>query len=295
MSTNRVPAPVGVVIFLLWTGAAYFGAIGGETTRWLAGPFVVAFILVILITILVDKATVGSSQLRVVHSGPGACAPSPMLSGRDPEEGSREMTLAPSEVVYLEGDRFAPAGGVFSGYRLPGGASVSKRELAQQLYAAAFLAAEQAGTLTLAVRPKRTLLGLRTVQALYADPTGRTNPHPHNSLERYLPRLALRQNEVWRILHELLHECADPYAEAVHLVGTTLADRGLLEVNRSKLLGVFTRTEIHLPERTESLAAGRVSEVQTLLFECQQARPDLWRMLITDIAKGISSRQQQTD
>jgi hypothetical protein len=296
IGTDRVPGPVAVVLVLLFMGFAYFGFIGGETTRWLMLLcFAVAFILIVIVS-LVDKATAGAGPSMVVHSGAGAGSWTPGMSDHRSEEAPREVVLTPSEIVYLEGDRFAPPGGTFSGYRLAGsGASVSKRELAQQVYAAAFLAAEKAGALHLAVRPKQTLLGLRTVQALYADPTDRTGPCPQHSLERCLPSLAWSQNEVWRILHDLIPESADPYAQAVHLVGSDLADRGLLEVSRSKRLGVFTKTEVHLPERTKSLAAGRVSEVQSLLHECRQARPELWEMLIANIDKGIRSRQQQQD
>jgi hypothetical protein len=50
-----------------------------------------------------------------------------------------------------------------------------------------------------------------------------------------------------------------------------------------------------VPERTAALAAARVSEVQSLLRECQETRPALWTMLIDNIAKGISSREQQND
>ena len=261
-----------------------------------ATPCIPAFILIILITIVVDKATVGAGQLTPSHPAPGVAAPSPALSGLEFDKAASEAVLTPSEVVYLAGDRFVSPGGTFSGYRLAGSdVSVSKQELAQQVYAAAFLAAEKAGALHLAIRPKQTLLGLRTVQALYAEPTGRMSPYPFNSLESHLLPLCSGPNEVRRVFHDLIPECADPFARADHLVGEKLADRGLLEVSRAKHHRVFSKTVVRVPERTATVAAGRVSEVQSLLRECQETRTALWTMLIDSISKGISSRQQQND
>jgi hypothetical protein len=59
------------------------------------------------------------------------------------------------------------------------------------------------------------------------------------------------------------------------------------------LLWLFTKTEVHLPGQTAALAAGRVGEVQSLLQDCRRERPELWWMLIANIDKGISSRQQR--
>jgi hypothetical protein len=283
-----------LALFLFAVG--FYCAIRGEPIPPLRIlGFLVAVILIIVASLL-EKATEGADHLAIARSPAGATIPSPALSGLEVEKNTVAVVLTPSEVVYLAGDRFVTPGGAFSGYRLAGsGISVSKRALAEQVYAAAFLAAEKAGAFHLAVRPKKTLQGLRTVQALYADSTGRTSPYPFNSLESRLLSLSSGPNEVQRILHDLIPKSADPFARANHLVGSYLADRGLLQVSRTKNLLVFTNTEVHLPERTAALFAGRVGEVQSLFSESQEARPELWKKLIDDISKGISSRQDQDD
>jgi hypothetical protein len=284
-----------VLLILFLLAAGIYCSYRGDTPLWIACSFA-ASILMVWAYSLLQKATVGADQLTTAHSPEGALAGCPTQPGASPEEPTREMILTPSEVVYLSGNRFVPPGAPLAGYRLVGsGVSISKRELAEQVYAAAFLAAEKAGVLHFAISPKKTLLGLRTVQALYADPTGRTSPYPFNSLESRLLSLGSGPNEVQRILHDLIPESADPFAQANHLVGSYLADRGLLRVSRSKELLVFTKTEVQLPARMAELATDRVNEVKSLLSECQEARPELWKKLIDDISKGISSRQYQDD
>src|SRR5512135_3159717 len=116
--------------------------------------------------------------------------------------------LTPSELVYLNGEKFAQKAGVFNKIKLMHvDLSVNDAQLVQMTVAAAFLANEQAGTLRLELRSKKALFGLTSVQALYAEPGAAQRQWPPDTLEAVLPPYAERfkaeknTNEVYSILY----------------------------------------------------------------------------------------------
>ena len=231
----------------------------------------------------------------------GAERPSPALTGRPAIAATGKAGLTPSEVVYLSGASFVAAGNLLTGYTLPGSdVRVKKDDLSARVLAAAFLALEIAGELSLAVRSRKTLLG--TAQDLYADPAGlppgTPGSYPDESLETSLLFLAERQcadggkNEVWRIVHRLIPECIDPATSFLDQVRAYLAERGLLQVTRTTKFGLLRKTKFEVPESTARLAAERVGEVQALFDACQEARPDVWEKLLQDIGKGIANSRK---
>ncbi len=206
--------------------------------------------------------------------------------------------LSPSDVVFLARDRFAPPGGRLSYYRSAGiEIKVSVPELAQTAYAAAFLAAEKAGLLSLNLRSKKAMLGLRTVEAIYADPAGGQSPFGTEALESRLQEKALalsgkKQQEVWRVVHSLWSsDSANPSGDALGQILDGLAARGVLETTSTKRLKVFTVVEHSEPEAVLSLAAERAGDVEGLLENCRTARPDIWKRLVDDVDKGIRKHE----
>lgn len=206
--------------------------------------------------------------------------------------------LSPSDVVFLARDRFAAPGGRLNYYKSAGiEIKVSVPELAQQAYAAAFLAAEQAGLLSLNLRSKKAMLGLRTVEAIYANPAGGQSLFGAEALESRVQQNALslsgkKQHEVWRVVHSLWSsDSANPSGDALGQIQNGLAARGILESTSTKRLKVFTVVEHSEPEAVLALAAERAGEVEALLEHCRTARPDIWKRLIDDVAKGIRKHE----
>jgi hypothetical protein len=62
-------------------------------------------------------------------------------------------------------------------------ASVSTSQLGLAILCAAFLGSEQRGAVTLEVRPKKAMLGLRKVNGLFADPKPGVAQWPSSSIE----------------------------------------------------------------------------------------------------------------
>ena len=206
------------------------------------------------------------------------------------EPPSPQSRLTPSEVVYLAADRFAP----------PGKDGGKSHWLPNHAYAAAFLAAEQGGMLRLEIRAKKALLGLRTVETLYADPTGSAGAFPAESLESTLHVQAVslskkNKHDVRDIVASLFSGTSvDPWSSALHRIRDALGARGLLTATSKKALKIIKVVEYATPEQTTAMAEEKVSEVQRLLHECQAARPDLWERLIDEIDSGIRSHEHET-
>jgi hypothetical protein len=200
--------------------------------------------------------------------------------------------LTPSELVYLNGEKFVAKAGIFNATRLmhmdyPVGAA----PMAQAVIAAAFLTLEQQATLRLEIRQKKVLFGLASSKALYADAVGQMAAWPAYTIESALPGLAYQlagnnaQNEVHSILYAWLgQDVGSPFEEVFNRIKAGLAARGLLETRQETHLKIFKSTVYVLPEGTRQLAAVQpLQPVQQLMG------------LFDQIKKGIASRQEQTD
>jgi len=212
--------------------------------------------------------------------------------------------FTPSELVFLSGQLFAEKAWVGNVSLLHTEAKVSATQLGQAMFAAAFLAADQAGSIRLEVRQKKVLLGLGKADVLYVDPGDPAVAWPEQSLESRLRTLAEewqrdrgRQNEVAHVLYSLLgQDSANPWQEAVELVKAGLAARGLLRKVEERKLKIFVFSHYELPESTSAMLPGQpVEPVQRLLAECKSSRPQIWKLLVAGINKAIKMRTEQAE
>ena len=212
--------------------------------------------------------------------------------------------LTPSELVYLNGEIFAQKAGVFNKVQLlHTNLSVNMVQLAQMAVVAAFLANEQAGTLRLELRAKKALLGLSTVQALYAEPCGPLRQWPPHTVEAVLSPYAERfkaeknTNEVYSILYAWLgQDWPSPFKEVIDRIQYGLGVRTLLEMHEEKKLKIFTVRSYTLPDSTRALLQSfPPAPVQQMLRQCEQTRPQVWKALLEQVKKAISARTEQSD
>ena len=212
--------------------------------------------------------------------------------------------LTPSELIYLNGEKFAQKAGVFNKVQLMHiDLGVNLIQLVQMVVASAFLANEQAGTLRLELRAKKALFGLTSVQALYAEPCGPLRQWPQYTLEAVLPTYAERfkaeknTNEVYSIVYAWLgQDWTAPFNEVIDRVRYGLGSRMLLGVHEEKKLKIFTVRSYTLPDSTRTLAQNTpLAPVQQMFQQCEQARPLVWKALLEQIKKAISARTEQTE
>lgn len=201
--------------------------------------------------------------------------------------------LAPSEIVLLNGEAFAPAAGLMDKITLlHTAAAVSASALARAILAAALLAAEQGGALRLEARAKPTPFGPSKVRTLYANPGEPGPAWPAYSLEARLQLPAAAPLEVSAVVQGLLEaDAPNPWHHAVEGVQRGLAQRGLLETVEVVQFGFVKARAYQLPKTTRALAAhSPVEAVRGLLNACESGRPEVWAQLGQQIDAGLRAR-----
>jgi hypothetical protein len=214
-----------------------------------------------------------------------------------------QSPLTPSELVLLNGERFAKKVMLGNISLLHSDASVSVAQLGQAIFAAAFLANEQQGAFRLEPRKKKAMLGLRKVDVLYAIPGARDVIWPGPSLEADILALLARSQgdddwgDISNIIYAWLKEdSSSPWQSAIDLIKSGMASRGLLEKFEEKKLKIFTSIRYELPESTLNLSKQTsIEPVEALLRSCENSRPELWKLLTDQIKSAIKARTEQDD
>lgn len=213
-----------------------------------------------------------------------------------------DKSLTPSELVFLNGELFAKKVLVGNIDLLHSNGKVSLAQLGQAILTAAFLACEAAGVLRLEVRERKAMLGLRKVRKLCAVPAEPRENLPEHSLEASFYNLAIHlaqknKNDIYSMVYTWLGQDATaPWNTALELLKAGMAKRGMLDASEQKKLKIFTVTQYSLPERTARLAKGQsVEKVKAMLENCERSRPEIWKMLESNIKKAISARTESSD
>jgi hypothetical protein len=213
---------------------------------------------------------------------------------------TRAAALAPSEVVLLHADEFAPPAGALDAkmdYLHEEGKAQAKG-LGRALFTAAFLGMEQAGALRLESRPKKTLFGLRTVPALFAERAGAPAAWPEGSLEaRIVQTLQGGAGEVGAIVYRLLGDDSTAhYNLAPDLAQAGLGGRGVLEVEKTQHMKILSAQRFRLPDAARGLLVEfPTGGVRQALDATEQGRPELWKALRDAIDSGVARRRQAND
>jgi hypothetical protein len=213
------------------------------------------------------------------------------------------MYFTPSEVVLLNGERFAQSAALVNKYTVhASGQGVSSNKLAVAVWSAALLANEQYGLIRLTPSVNSTLFGLVKTPTLLVEPTGVQPGWPAGTLEADLLQVASRlqttkQNNLHMIVYSWLgSDTSAPYHMVLQMVEQGLGQRGLMQEVEGRALGIFKTKKLVLPDSTRPLIAAQpIAPVQQLLQQCEQFRPDVWKTMQKNIEKAISQRTEQTD
>ncbi|MFZ5825649.1 MAG: DUF4339 domain-containing protein [Bacillota bacterium] len=208
--------------------------------------------------------------------------------------------LSPSETVFFHADRFAsPAGMLGESVELvTAPQKVKAGELGQAIMAVAFLAAEQAGGIRLAVKEQKGLFGLKTNKVLETTPGPAHPDFPPDSLEAEIC-LAVHSGarSVSDIVHTLLREDSSvPAALPYWIIRETLVRRGLIQTREQKgLLGSVTYQYFLTDQARQVAASHDPTPLLQLLGQTQQRRLDVWTALAAGIQSGFTRRREFED
>jgi hypothetical protein len=190
-------------------------------------------------------------------------------------------TFAPSELVLLFGDRFAPEAGLLASREevLTSGVKVNAQKLMDAAVAAAFWAVHRSGAATLELRQGSKLFGLMKTQKLHIVRGTVPSPFPAGSLESVIVEASEQAPEVRGILESFIgSEVMDPPARVLGLMKAGLSGRDLLQTEERKTMKVFTTVAYTLPESTRAAAERQPLEpVQALLRDSEQREPELFK------------------
>lgn len=205
--------------------------------------------------------------------------------------------LSPSQIVLLRGEDFVRRRGNLV---LPGGASVSMREMAETILTVAFLAcAAHQDALELQIQAQKMLFGLWTVQRLFALPRAVQVPWPATTLEARLAQLTAQLPEnrrrVQSIVHAFLGEDGPyPWRQIVAIAQGGLVAQGVLAHIDGDHWSMFEpRKKLHLARPVGLLDELDSAAPQELLAHYAQATPEIWRRLRQEIARGVSARNKR--
>ncbi|HWQ31263.1 MAG TPA: hypothetical protein VNQ79_00145 [Blastocatellia bacterium] len=221
-------------------------------------------------------------------------------AGQGYAAGSQAAPFAPSELIYLNGEKYAQPGGMLTAKvkLLHAETKVSASELGQAILAATVLAGEQSGGIRLRTAAEKRLFGLRTVNVLYADPGPQPARFPDHSLEAQVCALVAGgpvriSNLFYTILQD---DSSEPWQDVTELVKGGLNARGWLEAEEVRHLKVFKSVNYRLPQRTAQLAAAQsLDPINRMLNGTAQQRPELWQLLVSELISARNSRLKQYD
>lgn len=214
-----------------------------------------------------------------------------------------KSSLAPSEIVLLCGDVFAPAetSGGLAETIIGKFTSVAAEPLGRAVLGMAILAAEQARTITLEQsRSQGPLAGY--VKALFAEPSQSPVEWPRDSLEGSIGRVATNlgkttrgSNTIANLLVTLLAEDSpSPWEQVLYRVKWGLESRGLLSSTGITNPALFRGKEWVLPPETaKALQAQPVDFLREILTDCERNRPQVWKLLNEDIDRAVERRRQR--
>ena len=217
----------------------------------------------------------------------------------NPQPVAAPLVLTPSERVLIFGDRFSTPAGMlgYSEVVLSSGIKVDADRLAQNVFAAAFLANEQAGAIRLEPRQGKAMFGLMKTEKLHAVPGQKQVGWPHGSLEAVIAASVQPQPKIDDQVGGILgQKSSSPAQSLCARVKAALAARGVLRAEEKKTLKVFTSISYSLPDGARAAAEQTgAAHVEQMLRSCEQQRPRLWAELIRGIKAGITWMTESND
>lgn len=197
--------------------------------------------------------------------------------------------FAPSELVILFGDRFAPEAGMLVSKEeiLTSGAKVNSEKLMNAAMKAGLYAVHRAGAARLQLREGSALFGLRKTRSVFLLQGSGSARFPAGSFESYLLEAAVLEKDLVDVVAAFIgEEVTNPPQRALGLMKRGMSERGMLEAQMRKTMLVFTTIDYVLPPDTRMAAEAQPLEpVEQLLREFEQREPELDRA----VQKAIDS------
>lgn len=212
--------------------------------------------------------------------------------------GLTDYSFTPTEYILLNGEKFAPeSSGPNKLALLSSDGNVDGLALAKLICAAAILASEEEGALSLDLTQSKKMFGLRETTRLVIRPTGRPSNWNGFTLETAVLFVCSQayavpgDYSVKNIIYNILVEDrAKPWEKIIELVEGGLASSNWLMPVEGEAAAAFSTPYI-CPAKVRELAfAQPAAPVMNLLMNCKKARPDIWKQMLGEISDAFEER-----
>ena len=209
-----------------------------------------------------------------------------------------DLPFTPSELILLNGDRFAPEVETGGHQLLCSDGMVDGNYLAVMMVAAAILANEDMGALTIDLKERRKkIFSSKPQYSLFIRPVGQAPNWNGYTLESAVLFSAGNffavqgdysvRNVVYTIL---LEDRQYPWQKVIEFVEWGLATSNWLMPVEGDAAKAF-QTPFICPEKVQELAfAQPLSPVKQLFTTCKKSTPELWKQLLSEIDLAIRDR-----
>jgi hypothetical protein len=201
--------------------------------------------------------------------------------------------LTPSELVFMNGEKFAPQSGNLRVRLLHVDLEVSSFHLALAVMAAAVLVNEKLGALHLDLVEHKSIFSQNKTFGLVIKQEKNLFGWQSDTLEAMIPDWTrrVREAELSKILENIIAEdCKDPLLKIIDTVAWGMAASGWLMHVEGEAAKAFT-TEFVCPARIRELAVQQsLLPVQQLFIDCREKRPVIWNQLQEELKRAVVAR-----
>lgn len=210
-----------------------------------------------------------------------------------------DLPFTPSELILLNGDKFAPEVETDGHQLLCSDGMVNGNYLAVMMVAAAILANEEEGALFVELaEQKKKLFSSKSRQQVLLRPAGLTPSWNGYTLESAVlfstGQLFATQADcsVRNVIYTfLMEDRKQPWTKVIEFVEWGLATSNWLMPVEGDATGAFEVPFI-CPQKVQELAFSQpMGPVKSLFSTCKANTPELWKVLLAEIDQALKERQ----
>jgi hypothetical protein len=210
------------------------------------------------------------------------------------------VRLTPSEEALFHADQLVPKGSMLKGKEdaLLAEGSVAVKPLAELMFSVAILALEKAGTVRLQHVQRKAMFGLLKKQVVEVHRAGAAAPFPTGTIEALLARQVPASgaiDAVDLVYHFFTRDMQWPQQLVLDVAKSGLGERGLLKLENTKKMLVFTTVKATVPDEVRAALAGRAPDAVRALVKDAEGRGELWKHLQAQVQSGLARRTEAPD
>jgi hypothetical protein len=211
--------------------------------------------------------------------------------------GLTDFPFTPSELILLNGDKFAPEVQTGGHQLLCSEGMVNGHYLAVMMTAAAILANEEENALSFEIKQRKKFFSSNPEKQLFIHPLGQPPNWNGYTLESAVLYSAGQffavqgDHSVRNVVYSvLLEDRKQPWQKVIEFVEWGLATSNWLMPVEGDAAKAF-QTPFICPDKVQELAFSQpMGPVKELLSNCKKSTPEIWKLLLAEIDQALKDR-----